>query len=929
MAELKEQNAAEGKILREPVKVAQLSVPTIVAALHENAITKSDAKSKGVKVVNSAIDNKSGKASLKSAGEHIISVLPLEAGKDVEKAVAVEVIKAYVQWFVGPDLANKVTDKTVKSLAESPDGSTNESAGKFMSFSKFLLEDSAEEDEFGEDGDEDDVDDADEGSEDDSAEEAEDGEDADEDADEDGEEGSEGEGDESGDEGGEDGEDGSGDDDEGGKGSASGAPGYYIPYSLKVEGLKQTALKDAMKKFASDLFDKVGFKIKGSGLFGSGEEIDVSVKKIKDAIKGIFGAIDPKKLKDGVSKEIGNKVEDPHIDILEKADIYKKYEKSLDPQAKAQISKAEYSLVITGKEKVPDKPTFNKRNIADIVQASIAGLYKKFKNKVTKNDVILIQVQDSGENDGVAEMTKKLLKIADLEKLLDGKHTYEEIVNKIKAALDPLAKDKKLLKNPLAAGCVKAWEKFYEKHKEKRLKKGYAGKDGKGHDDAEAMQQYFKPFVDAYKKQFKENKMYAKALSESAVSRLLSIAPRLRDIVLESLFHEADDEEEDFDDEDDELDEGRAEFDADAAKKAAEGVFSKELPDFSCTVKAGGKADLKSALSKYDVGQLDSSFGEYENGIAVDFGKMMSESVKDDILGILFEGDGDGLPDEASVKKAFDAVCSELGISDFGGLIALSPKAAKKKLNETDDDEHGISQEGLGKISDVFKGELINIAKAEAKITVKPIAKVAASPDVQSWLAERGLDSSEAKSKLAEFPYAAAFILKKPADVDGSGKLKRGSLGYSSYTKQNIKAAIDKAASGMEVDADVISFEQKSNGKLLYYKTKIPAECVVYVIGFKPPEESAADEEAGSGDDSKKASAYVLPVSAPDTKPGSDSGDADTDEDSGDSEEDSTSDDFGAESSFGGDSSQRKNTRDVYIIPMPGLKGDGSKDKED
>lgn len=135
MAEPKEQNAAEGKILREPVKVAQLSVPTIVAALHENAIAKSDAKSKGVKVINSAIDNESGKASLKSAGEHIISVLPLEAGKDVEKAVAVEVIKAYVQWFVGPDLANKVTDKTVKSLAESPDGSANESVNKFMSFS--------------------------------------------------------------------------------------------------------------------------------------------------------------------------------------------------------------------------------------------------------------------------------------------------------------------------------------------------------------------------------------------------------------------------------------------------------------------------------------------------------------------------------------------------------------------------------------------------------------------------------------------------------------------------------------------------------------------------------------------------------------------------------------------------------------------------
>lgn len=300
----------------------------------------------------------------------------------------------------------------------------------------------------------------------------------------------------------------------------------------------------------------------------------------------------------------------------------------------------------------------------------------------------------------------------------------------------------------------------------------------------------------------------------------------------------------------------------------------------------------------------------------------MSESVKDDILGILFEEDGDGLPAEDAVSKAFDAVCSKLGIADFGKLIPLSPKAAEKKLNEDDGDDAGISNEDLDKISDVFKSELINIAKAEAKITVKPIAKVAASAEVQSWLAERGLDSSDAKSKLGEFPYAAAFILKKPADIDGSGKLKRGSLGFNSYTKQNIKAALDKAAAGMETDADAISFEQKSNGKLLYYKTKIPAECVVYVIGFKPPEEAASDGN------SEKASAYVLPVSAPSAKSADSSDSTAADEDSEDASDDTAGDSDGASIADGADS-PKKNTRDVYIIPMPGLKGDGSKDEND
>lgn len=293
---------------------------------------------------------------------------------------------------------------------------------------------------------------------------------------------------------------------------------------------------------------------------------------------------------------------------------------------------------------------------------------------------------------------------------------------------------------------------------------------------------------------------------------------------------------------------------------------------------------------------------------------MMSESVKNDILGMLFEDDRFGLlPDEVDVKNAFDSVCSELGISDFGDLIALSLKAVENTLNEADGGKSSISQDDIDKISNSFKNELVNIANADVKITIKPIAKVATSADIQSWLAERGLDSSEAKSKLSEFPYAAAFILKKPADIDGSGKLKLGSLGYGSYTKQNIKAAFDTAAAGMDVDAEVISFEQKSNGKLLYYKTKIPAECVVYVIGFKPLEESPVDEEPGSENDSKKASAYVLPVNMSDVKlddksdgDSSDSSDDKSDEDSDDSDDSEDgikSDDFSMEKSFDVDGS--------------------------
>jgi hypothetical protein len=70
-------------------------VPTIITALHQNALAHSDAASKNVRLLNSAINEKDD-GKLKSAGEHIISVVPLKEGEPVEKKTAIEVIKQYV-----------------------------------------------------------------------------------------------------------------------------------------------------------------------------------------------------------------------------------------------------------------------------------------------------------------------------------------------------------------------------------------------------------------------------------------------------------------------------------------------------------------------------------------------------------------------------------------------------------------------------------------------------------------------------------------------------------------------------------------------------------------------------------------------------------------------------------------------------------------
>jgi hypothetical protein len=62
--------------------ICALSVPTIITALHQNALAHCDAASKNVRLLNSAINEKDD-GKLKSAGEHIISVVPLKEGEPV------------------------------------------------------------------------------------------------------------------------------------------------------------------------------------------------------------------------------------------------------------------------------------------------------------------------------------------------------------------------------------------------------------------------------------------------------------------------------------------------------------------------------------------------------------------------------------------------------------------------------------------------------------------------------------------------------------------------------------------------------------------------------------------------------------------------------------------------------------------------------
>jgi hypothetical protein len=150
--------------------------------------------------------------------------------------------------------------------------------------------------------------------------------------------------------------------------------GYYVAYNLKVEGLKSTALKDAMKKFAATLFDNL--KITSDGLFGGGQSFTIG--DVKKAVGDLFGGIDPNDLKDNITKSLKKYSDNIKVEALSKEKIMRLYKKKLDVKQKAAIDAAETSITI----QVPkdEKKELNPRIIADIVTSSIKGLFKKFKH---------------------------------------------------------------------------------------------------------------------------------------------------------------------------------------------------------------------------------------------------------------------------------------------------------------------------------------------------------------------------------------------------------------------------------------------------------------------------------------------------------------------------------------------------------------------
>lgn len=729
------------KEAQEAPQVCSLSIPTIIAALHQTALAHSNAASKNATITNSALEGDGKDAKLASAGEHIISVIPNEGGV-LQKADAIALLSEYVQWFVGPDLKKKVNDSTVKSLTEAPGSEKNESK-RFMSFGKFLMLE-AEEDDLaaadelfsGEEGGEEDK--STEGNKEEDKKPEEDKKDG-EPEDEDGSK--EGEVDE----------------------TKESKTGYYIAYNLKVEGLPQTALKDAMKKFAKTLFDDM--KITASGLFGGGDSF--TVKDVKDAVNDIFGPIDPNDLEDKVKKEIDTKYPDQKADeirIRDKTSLISDLGKNIDAAQKQKISSADYSLWIKVNEYSPTKPIFNTRIIADIVQSSITGLFKKFKNKITKNDVIFIE--DYADIHADTKSLEQLnLSVPEpgsfTKKMKNSRATIQSVWADIDKLIDPLMKSKQKKNSELADECSKVWKNFKEKHNgDKELEKTKCTE--------EEIIKYFKEFIDEYTKVFNKYKHQQDLHESLRILRALNNNEDFKKFVIESMYKNA---------------------------------FSTNMPS---------------------------------NGVKRD-------TLKHDIMSILLEEE----PSEGEGKD--------------------------KK-----DNEELMSDEDIENISNAFTGKLVKIAKEKDKKAVNPFAKFGKSADILAWLEERGLATSDVKSKLEQFPYAGVNFVRLP--YEENGKPKGGTPGYNAYTSDNVKSSLESTISG-KVTEPVIEYEAtSSNGVLKYNNTKIPSKCKIWVL--------LLDMKEQGGEESKDSS-----------KGGSSSGE-------------------------GGSKTKRD---DVYIIPLPGIK---YKDKE-
>lgn len=363
----------------------QLSIPEIISALHQKAISTCPSN---LRIANSAIEGDGKSAKLNSAGQHIISILAAKEGDKVKKDEALKALQAYVKAFVGPDLANKVTKDVILELGNDDSKSENQDQSQQQ-------EDKNQEEEEEKTGSDNSEDDSQEESNADTEEKPQEKQQKEsievksfkrfliedcgmrflfEENDKQQQDGQQENNDQSS---------------KNDKEDDKEALGWYIAYDLKVQGLKETNLKDAMKDFATSFFDNL--KITASGLFGGGQEI--TGKDIRKKFHDLMH-VDHKKLASNVADYLRKKfpnVEDTSVEARDSKTLYNEIKSFITKDEKAAVNSAAYCLRIKVREEDRKKPFFNKKKIAEIIRKCMAGFRLGKKAAVTEDSIIKIE----------------------------------------------------------------------------------------------------------------------------------------------------------------------------------------------------------------------------------------------------------------------------------------------------------------------------------------------------------------------------------------------------------------------------------------------------------------------------------------------------------------------------------------------------------
>lgn len=886
----------------------KLSVPEVIAALHQKAIAA--VADKTLRIANSAIESDGKQTKLNSAGQHIISALPTEEGKLVEKEAALKALQTYVQWFVGPDLAKKVTDKVILPLGG---GEAKNESVKIKSFMDFFLESLNEADDEAEEAtDQEDSDDADE--EDDAAE-GTDGEDASEESpegeDADSETG-EGNGEGASEEGGVQ-------TDENGKESA---PGWYIAYDLKVQGLKETPLKDAMKDFAVKFFDNI--KLTASGLFGGGDTI--TGKDIRKQFHDLTH-VDHKKLAENVSDYLSKKfpnVKEIDVKARDSKTLYREVKSSpqLTKDDKAAITAAAYCIWIKVKEENPQKPFLNKVKIAEAIKKSMAFFRIGKKAQITKDSIIKIEnFVDTNDDESFANnakrpdasVIKELLNKKEYQPDKKGNLAYTsglELFNKIKKLFASISKNKKAMEEKENKEAMAILKKLEDKCTKVKDGEEFKAKD-------------FDDFYQAYLK-------FEASLGESIASASLIQKPSVAKMILEMLFEdldadeitpqqmlEADDteEEEAGEEADEEGSEGGESEESDAPAEPVE--VDPDYNDFSDKLKAAVKQWISSKKSKsavmsrddaikhledfYDVAALKSD--SHRSCAVIDFHpeSNIAESLEEKLIGMLFEenepAEDDSKKEDAKddskkdaeaeeqpkdkilslVSKAFDQFKTDAPVpADQAGSIVNLETSLEESLRSDGRIMLLEAKDFITQIEDDITTAAQKLGKTKMKnpkLHNTYDINAGKSSSVVDYLKGIGIGSSGDYEKIQTKGYAVALVIKQPKETEE--KFHNGSHGAAAFTDDAVKKAFQDSFNG-SADFEYLVLTGTSSS-IKYYNSKTNADVKVFVAAFdenikkdvKKPDDPEPKPEDKAKKDGKKARAFVLPftlMKTPDTK---------------------------------------------------------------